>query len=65
MEISGSSTRHRTGVPEAQSPSDTDSVKINAASPARTLRQDQTEADNPTARQSGRSSNIILHLDRE
>lgn len=60
MEISGSSKRHRTGVPRAQSPSDTDSVKINSASPARNLQQDQAEADNATARQTGRSSNIIF-----
>lgn len=58
MEISGSSKRHRTGVSRAQS--DTDSVKINSASPARNLQQDQAEADNATARQTGSSSNIIF-----
>lgn len=63
MDTFGSSIRHRTGVPKAQSPSDTDSVKINATSLARPLQPTQTEADNATARQSGSSSNIVLHLD--
>lgn len=53
MEISGSSIRHRTGVPKAQSSSETDSLNINPTIPTRTLQQTQTEADNATARQSG------------
>lgn len=52
MEISGSSIRHRTGVPKAQSSSETDSLNINPTIPTRTLQQTQTEADNATARQS-------------
>lgn len=52
MDTFGSSIRHRTGVPKVQSPSDTDSVKINATSLARPLQPTQTEADNATARQS-------------
>lgn len=54
MEISGSSIRHRTGVPKAQSSSETDSLNINPTSQTRTLQQTQTEADTETARQSGK-----------
>lgn len=53
MDILGSSLRHRTGVPKAQSPSETNSVRINSTSPARTLQQTQTEANNATAQKSG------------
>lgn len=52
MEISGSSIRHRTGVPKAQSSSETDSLNISPTIPTRTLQQTLTEADNATARQS-------------
>lgn len=54
MEISGSSIRHRTGVPK-----ETNSLKISSTSSAKTL-QLQNEADNATSRQSGRISKISL-----
>lgn len=64
MEISDRSISHRIEEPKAQSLLETNSFYINQTSQARTLQQTQTDADNATAGQQGRGSNISLQIDR-